>query len=211
MWTALVGQAAATGVAAGEDRVEGRQRLLPLEDAALVQAQQRYIVGLAKNKRLNALSAQLQEESLSACHQGEAAPFWGVPLQGGHLGAQTPGYRQGRAHRTGGQPEGDPQALYDTVYCARGEMENRIKEQQLGLFADRTSCSGWWANQFRLLLSSCAYVLMETIRRVGLRGTDMARAQVGAVPGTKKQRGKGQCACGTEKWRVKDQVRPIRP
>src|SRR6202051_1698781 len=54
------------------------------------------------------------------------------------------------------------QTLYDDVYCARGEMENRIKEQQLGLFADRTSCHDWWANQFRLLLSSCAYVLLET-------------------------------------------------
>jgi hypothetical protein len=65
---------------------------------------------------------------------------------------------------------GDPQDLYDRVYCARGEMENRIKEQQLGLFSDRTSCHAWWANQFRVLLSACAYVLLETIRRVGLAG-----------------------------------------
>ena len=60
-------------------------------------------------------------------------------------------------------------------------MENRIKEQQLGLFADRTSCSGWWANQLRLLLSSAAYVLMETIRRIGLAGTELARAQVTTI------------------------------
>jgi hypothetical protein len=77
--------------------------------------------------------------------------------------------------------DGDGQRLYDKVYCARGEMENRIKEQQLDLFADRTSCHAWWANQFRLLLSSCAYVLMETIRRLGLRGTVMARAQCGTI------------------------------
>jgi len=77
--------------------------------------------------------------------------------------------------------EAEAQALYDEVYCARGEMENRIKEQQLGLFADRTSCSGWWANQFRLLLSSCAYVLMEAVRRIGLAGTELARVQVGAI------------------------------
>ncbi len=51
---------------------------------------------------------------------------------------------------------GAAQELYDAVYCARGEMENRIKEQPLGLFADRTRCHGWWANQFRLLLSSFA-------------------------------------------------------
>ncbi len=51
---------------------------------------------------------------------------------------------------------GDPQELYEEVYCQRGEMENRIKEQQLDLFADRTSCHRFLANQFRLLLSSAA-------------------------------------------------------
>ena len=76
---------------------------------------------------------------------------------------------------------GDAPQLYDEVYGARGEMENRIKEQQLGLFADRTSCHGWWANQFRLLLSAAAYVLMETIRRVGLGGSELARAQVTTI------------------------------
>ena len=68
-----------------------------------------------------------------------------------------------------------------TRFIARGEMENRIKEQQLGLFADRTSCHGWWANQFRLLLSSCAYVLMERLRALALAGTELARAQVGTI------------------------------
>ena len=77
--------------------------------------------------------------------------------------------------------EGEAQTLYDEVFCARGEMENRIKEQQLGLFADRTSCHGWWANQFRLLLSSCAYVLMERLRALGLAGTELARAQVSTI------------------------------
>lgn len=66
--------------------------------------------------------------------------------------------------------------LYDNIYCARGDMENRIKEQQLYLFADRTSCSNWWANQFRLLLSSLAYVLFDAMRRVGLAGTKLAKA-----------------------------------
>ena len=64
------------------------------------------------------------------------------------------------------------------MYCARGEMENRIKECQLGLFADRTSCHLWWPNQFRLLLASLAYVLMERLRTIGLAGTELARAQV---------------------------------
>jgi hypothetical protein len=76
---------------------------------------------------------------------------------------------------------GPAQELYDAVYCARGEMENRIKEQQLGLFADRTSCHGWWANQFRLLLSSFAYVLLERLRALGLAGTELARAQAGTI------------------------------
>ncbi len=76
---------------------------------------------------------------------------------------------------------GDKQRLYDDLYCARGDMENRIKEQQLGLFADRTSAHYWWANQFRLLLSSLAYVLMEAIRRLALKGTELARAQMTTI------------------------------
>ena len=60
-------------------------------------------------------------------------------------------------------------------------MENRIKEQQLDLFADRTSCHQWWANQFRLLLASLAYTLLEAIRRLALKGTELARAQCGTI------------------------------
>jgi hypothetical protein len=76
---------------------------------------------------------------------------------------------------------GDPQELYEDVYCQRGEMENRIKEQQLDLFADRTSCHRFLANQFRLLLSSAAYVLVQALRRTALVGTEMAKAQVGTI------------------------------
>ena len=60
-------------------------------------------------------------------------------------------------------------------------MENRIKEQQLFLFADRTSSSSFRANQTRLYFSSMAYLLLDTLRRVGLRGTDMARAQCNTI------------------------------
>jgi hypothetical protein len=67
--------------------------------------------------------------------------------------------------------------LYEDVYCARGEMENRIKEQQLALFADRTSTAHLRSNQVRLYLSSFAYGLMQALRRLGLAGTEMARAQ----------------------------------
>ena len=74
-----------------------------------------------------------------------------------------------------------PEYVYDKIYCARGEMENRIKEQQLGLFADRTSCHKWWANQFRLLLSSLAYMLIEGIRRLTLKNTELAKAQASTI------------------------------
>ena len=76
---------------------------------------------------------------------------------------------------------GDPQELYEDVYCQRGEMENRIKEQQLDLFADRTSCHRFLANQFRLLLSSAAYLLVQALRRTALQGTDLEKAQVGTI------------------------------
>lgn len=67
--------------------------------------------------------------------------------------------------------------LYEKEYCARGDMENRIKEQQLYLFADRTSSETMRANQLRLWLSSVAYILLNELRRVGLRGTQLAKAQ----------------------------------
>jgi hypothetical protein len=76
---------------------------------------------------------------------------------------------------------GDPQELYEDVYCQRGEMGNRIKEQQLDLFADRTSGHRFLANQCRLLLRSAAYVLVQALRRTALSGTDWARAQVGTI------------------------------
>jgi hypothetical protein len=77
--------------------------------------------------------------------------------------------------------EGDPQSLYDDVYTQRGDMENRIKEQQLMLFADRTSCHDFAANQFRLLLSSFAYVLLHQLRSRYLAKTELAHAQVNTI------------------------------
>ena len=71
----------------------------------------------------------------------------------------------------------DARALYEDFYCARGDRENRIKEQQLDLFADRTSAATMRANQLRLYLSSAAYMLMHALRRLGLKDTDLARAQ----------------------------------
>ena len=75
----------------------------------------------------------------------------------------------------------DARALYEDVYCARGEMENRIKEQQLCLFADRTSCATMRANQLRLWLSSVAYTLLAALRQFGLQGTEMAQARCDTI------------------------------
>ena len=71
--------------------------------------------------------------------------------------------------------------LYETIYCARGEMENRIKECQLDLFADRTSAASLRANQLRLWFASLAYVLMAALRRMALQGTELAQATAGTI------------------------------
>lgn len=75
----------------------------------------------------------------------------------------------------------NPEHFYRTRYCQRCEMENRIKEQQMCLFADRTSCTDFMANQFRLMLSSLAYVLVDGIRRLALAGTEQARMRVDTI------------------------------
>jgi hypothetical protein len=77
--------------------------------------------------------------------------------------------------------EFDARTLYEQQYCARGEMENRIKEQQLCLFADRTSAATMRANQLRLWFSSVAYTLLNALRRLGLKGTELARARCDTI------------------------------
>ena len=72
------------------------------------------------------------------------------------------------------------QALYEQLYCARGEMENRIKEQ-FSLFADRVSTETMRANQMRLYLSTMGYILVSGLRRLGLKGTELAEAQVSTI------------------------------
>lgn len=149
-----------------------------------------YLIGLAKNSRLHKLSASWYQ---AAAQEFEAT---GSPQR--HFGEFA--YQAGswpRARRVIVKAEHNdqgpnarfvvttlanpPRELYERGYCARGEMENRIKECQLGLFSDRTSCHLWWPNQFRLLLAALAYVLMERLRTIGLAGTDLARAQVGTI------------------------------
>ncbi len=72
-------------------------------------------------------------------------------------------------------------ALYEALYCARGEMENRIKEQQLDLFADRTSTHWMRSNQLRLWFSTLAYLLLNQLRSVALVGTELAQSCCGTI------------------------------
>ena len=149
-----------------------------------------YIIGLAKNKRLNRLTASLQDEA-AACFAATGHKVrWFTDFQ--YAARRWDGARRVIAKiehsQHGVNPryvvtnlEGDAKQLYDKLYCARGDMENRIKENQLDMFGDRTSCQHWWPNQFRLLLASLAYTLIEAIRRIALKGTELANAYVGTI------------------------------
>jgi len=149
-----------------------------------------YIIGLARNAVLVRLAEQFTSASKTQFEQtrqkqrifGEfmyAADTWDkqrrVIVKAEHLG-QGENTRFVVTNLTG-----EAQKLYDNLYCQRGDMENRIKEQQLGLFADRTSCHDFVANQFRVLLSAAAYILIETLRREALVDTELADAQVGTI------------------------------
>ena len=149
-----------------------------------------YVVGLARNSRLEALGRPLLAQAEAAYGvEGTKQRLFGWLDYGAYSwDKERRVIAKAEFSAKGKNPRfvvtslaGDAQAIYDEVYCARGEMENRIKEQQLGLFSDRSSAHGWWANQFRVLLSASAYVLLETIRRVGLAGTELARAQVATI------------------------------
>jgi len=149
-----------------------------------------YLVGLAKNNRLKMLAATLIEAAQSRFEAtGEKQRFFDNLLYAAGTWDKKRRVIVKAEHAAkGSNPrflvtnlQGDARALYEDVYCARGDMENRIKEQQLDLFADRTSCHRWWPNQYRLLLSSLAYTLVEAIRRLALHGTELARAQCGTI------------------------------
>lgn len=148
-----------------------------------------YVLGLAKNQRLKAeIGAELEQAAEQYRQTGRAARVfkefsyqtresWSrvrrVIAKAEHLekGANP------RFVVTSLAAEGWPaQALYEDLYCARGEMENRIKEQ-LMLFADRTSTAFLRSNQIRLYFSSVAYLLLQALRRLGLKGTELAQAQ----------------------------------
>lgn len=149
-----------------------------------------YVLGLAKNARLTAMIAGELEEArrqFEATKQPARAfaelryrtlETWGrerrVVAKAEHLAKGS----NPRFVVTSLPAEDRPaRPLYERDYCGRGEMENRIKEQQLQLFAGRTSAGTMRANQVRLFLSSIAYTLLNALRRLGLAGTEMAEAQ----------------------------------
>jgi hypothetical protein len=153
-----------------------------------------YVVGLARNARLEAaIEAELAEVQQACERTGEPARVfkdlryrtrksWSQERRVVAKAEALPGKTNPRFVVSSLSPERvEARGLYEQIYCARGDMENRIKEQQLGMFADRTSTATMRANQLRLWIASLAYVLVHELRRVGLRGTALARAQVGTI------------------------------
>ena len=153
-----------------------------------------FVLGLAKNNRLKAETIDEMEQAQAAFEQtGESArvfkDFTYQTLDSWSRSRRVVG--KAEYIKKGENPRfivtslsSDTIAaapLYEDVYCARGEMENRIKEQQLYLFADRTSCATMRANQLRLWFSSMAYVMLQTLRDVGLEGTELERAQCDTI------------------------------
>jgi Transposase DDE domain group 1 len=153
-----------------------------------------YIFGLARNTRLVAeiadeLAAAKAESSITALPARRFKDFVWTTRKSWSRERRVIAkaeWTQGEANprfivTTLTEQDGDGQKLYETVYCARGEMENRIKECQIDLFADRTSTATMRANQLRLWFASMAYVLVESIRRLTLQTTDLANATCGTI------------------------------
>ena len=150
-----------------------------------------YVLGLSRNARLVAALAPAQARAhQQACLCGGTARVYQEFSYRTRESWSRPRRVIGKAERLGDKDNPrfivtnltlEGEALYERVYCARGEMENRIKEQQQDLFADRTS-TGWMAsNQLRLWLSAFAYQLVERLRAYALQGTALAQATAGTI------------------------------
>jgi hypothetical protein len=153
-----------------------------------------YLFGLARNERLEgAIKAELLMAAVESLRTGKSARCF-RDFMWSTLDSWSRNRRViGKAEVTGGEAnprfvvtslkpaEVGGQYLYERIYCARGEMENRIKECQLDLFADRTSAATMRANQLRLWFASMAYVLLCALRRIGLAHTQFAQATCGTI------------------------------
>ncbi len=154
-----------------------------------------YLFGLAKNRRLAAEIAAELAEAKAASAAADGAPArrfkdfmwvtrdsWSRRRRVVAKAEWTQGEANPRFVVTSlAAAEVAAKPLYEKLYCARGEMENRIKECQLDLFADRTSAHTMRANQLRLWFASMAYVLISALRRIALHGTALARATCGSI------------------------------
>ncbi len=152
-----------------------------------------YVFGFARNKRLRKIIGRAMQEAKQE-HRRTGKPArvftefayrtkksWSRARRVIAKAEQIEGKENPRYLVTSlGKEAWSAQKLYEQLYCARGEMENRIKEQ-LSLFADRMSTETLRANQLRLYFSSLAYVLVEALRRLGLAGTEWAEAQADTI------------------------------
>jgi hypothetical protein len=153
-----------------------------------------YLFGLARNERLvSTIAAELAAAKAESLAQGAPARrfadfFWSTLdswSRQRRVVAKAEHLAKGSNPRfvVTSLPASaiDARTLYEDLYCARGDLENRIKEQQLDLFADRTSAATMRANQLRLWFASFAYVLLDALRRIGLRHTQLATATCGTI------------------------------
>jgi len=153
-----------------------------------------YVFGLARNRRLERLiGPQLRQAKRRCAEQGKAARLFKEFSYRTLDSWRTARRVVGKAEHlpAGANPrfvvtslpatDWEARALYEDLYCARGDMENRIKEQQLDLFADRTSTATMRANQLRLWFASMAYVLVNRLRELALAGTVLANATAGTI------------------------------
>jgi Transposase DDE domain group 1 len=153
-----------------------------------------YVFGLARNARLEAeIAGELAEVETKVKESGKEARIfkelryqtrksWSCERRVVAKAEHLPKGANPRFIVTSlGREAVEAKELYETIYCARGEMENRIKECQLDLFADRTSAASLRANQLRLWFASLAYVLLTALRRMALAGTELAQATAGTI------------------------------
>jgi hypothetical protein len=153
-----------------------------------------YVLGLAGNERLvSQIASEMKAAERKAKRTGQPARVFADFSWRTRKSWSAKRRVIGKAEFTNGSANprfivtnvhaafGSARFLYETVYCQRGEMENRLKECQGDLFADRTPTPTMRANQLRLWLSSLAYVLMCTVRRIGLAGTKLERATCGSI------------------------------
>jgi hypothetical protein len=153
-----------------------------------------FLFGLAKNPRLNGeIEAELAAAQVQSQRTGQPARRFKDFIWQTRKSWSRARRVVAKAEWTGGEAnprfvvtsltreEHETRHLYETLYCARGEMENRIKECQLDLYADRTSAHTMRANQLRLWFASMAYVLICALRTIGLANTQFARAACGTI------------------------------